>query len=161
DWARVTARITAGRRLLLAIDGKPAGEAPLHDFIARDPNDLMQVGADLGSRVVEGPALPQFVGRIEAVRLYSGEALEPGITPQMKTIDLNVGEAQEVELADGKKVRVKLLDLQESRDGLRSAVRKAEVKVELAGETVMLVSANYRLPVTVAGVQIDCPVTRG
>jgi arylsulfatase A-like enzyme len=74
DWVRVTARITAGRRLALAIDGKPAGEAPLHDFIARDPNDGMQVGADLGSRVIEGPALPQFVGRIAAVRLYSGEA---------------------------------------------------------------------------------------
>jgi hypothetical protein len=44
---------------------------------------------------------------------------------------------------------------------LRNAVRKAEVKVELAGEAVTLVSANYRLPVTVAGIQIDCPVTRG
>ena len=33
--------------------------------------------------------------------------------------------------------------------------------VEVDGEKVTLVSANYRLPVTVAGVQIDCPVTKG
>src|SRR5262249_34004087 len=36
-----------------------------------------------------------------------------------------------------------------------------EVTVEVAGQKVTLVSANYRLPVTVAGVQIDCPVTKG
>ena len=54
--------------------GKQAGEAPLPDFIARDPNDTMQLGADTGSRVIEGPPLPQFVGRIESVRIYSGEA---------------------------------------------------------------------------------------
>ncbi len=161
DWVRVSARITAGRWLQLTINDKPAGEAPLHDFLARDPSDAMQIGTDLGSRVVEGPALPQFVGRIESVRLYSGEAPQPTLTPPMRTIDLNVGEVQEVELADGKKVRIKLLDLQETSDSLRNAVRKAEVKVEVAGTTVTLVSANYRLPLTVAGVQIDCPITRG
>src|SRR5207249_9983138 len=42
-----------------------------------------------------------------------------------------------------------------------NAVRRAEVRVEVGGESVSLVSANYRLPVTVAGVQIDCPVTKG
>jgi murein DD-endopeptidase MepM/ murein hydrolase activator NlpD len=128
---------------------------------ASDPNEALQIGTDLGSRVVEGPALPQFIGRIKAARIYSGEAAQPVVTPPMRTIDLNVGESQEGELGDGKKVRVKLLDLQETRDGLRSAVRKAEVKVELAGEIVTLVSANYRLPVTVTGIQIDCPITRG
>jgi murein DD-endopeptidase MepM/ murein hydrolase activator NlpD len=79
----------------------------------------------------------------------------------MKVIDLNVGESQEVELANGKKVRVKLVDLQESRDELRSAVRRAEVRAEVDNMKVVLVSANYRLPVTIAGVQIDCPITRG
>jgi len=70
----VTAQVTADRRLRLSIDGKPAGEARLHDFIARDPNDGMQVGADTGSRVVEGRELTPFVGRIESARVYSGEA---------------------------------------------------------------------------------------
>lgn len=74
DWTRVTAKITADRRLLLAVDGKPAGEVRLPEFIARDPNDSMQIGADNGSRVVPGEPLPRFTGRIESVRLYSGEA---------------------------------------------------------------------------------------
>jgi murein DD-endopeptidase MepM/ murein hydrolase activator NlpD len=79
----------------------------------------------------------------------------------MRTLDLNVGEAQDVALANGQKVAVKLLGLNEARDDLRQAVRKAEVTVEVAGQQVALVSANYRLPVTVAGVQLDCPVTKG
>jgi murein DD-endopeptidase MepM/ murein hydrolase activator NlpD len=74
---------------------------------------------------------------------------------------MNVGESKEAQLAHGKKVIVKLLDVREARDGLRGAVRRAEVAVDVAGQKVTLVSANYRLPVTVAGVQVDCPVTRG
>jgi murein DD-endopeptidase MepM/ murein hydrolase activator NlpD len=85
----------------------------------------------------------------------------PTLASPLRTIDLNVGEAQQVELPGGKKVVVKLLDLHEVRDELRNAVRKADAAVEVAGERVSLVSANYRLPVTVGGVQIDCPVTRG
>jgi murein DD-endopeptidase MepM/ murein hydrolase activator NlpD len=86
---------------------------------------------------------------------------EPTVTPLVRTVDLRVGESQEVELAGGKKVTVKLLDLKETRDELRNAVRVAEATVEVNGKKVTLVSANYRLPVTVAGVQIDCPVTKG
>jgi murein DD-endopeptidase MepM/ murein hydrolase activator NlpD len=85
----------------------------------------------------------------------------PTLTPLVRTIDLNVGEAQEVELSDGNKVRVELLGLDEIRDDLRHAVRRAEVRVAVAGQKVTLVSANYRLPVPVAGVQIDCPITKG
>ena len=36
-----------------------------------------------------------------------------------------------------------------------------KVNVDVNGETVTLVSANYHLPVTIAGVQIDCPITKG
>ena len=35
------------------------------------------------------------------------------------------------------------------------------MQVEVAGQRVTLVSANYRLPVTVGSVQIDCPITGG
>lgn len=85
----------------------------------------------------------------------------PTITPLMQVADLNVGEAHEFELPGGKKATVKLLDLKETRDDLRQAVRKAEVTVDVNGQKVSLVSANYRLPITVAGVQIDCPITKG
>jgi hypothetical protein len=82
-------------------------------------------------------------------------------TPLVRVVELNVGELKEVELHDGSKATVVLLDLKEGRDDLRQAVRHAEVKVRVNGQTVMLICSMYRLPTTVAGVQIDCPVTRG
>ncbi len=89
------------------------------------------------------------------------EIPQPKLTPLHVTVDLNLGESQEVTLTSGKKVTVKVVDLDEQRDSLRGAVRKAEVKVLVDGKEVTLVSANYRLPATVGEVQIDCPVTRG
>jgi murein DD-endopeptidase MepM/ murein hydrolase activator NlpD len=76
-------------------------------------------------------------------------------------VDLNIGDTQEVTLSNGRKATVKLVDVSEQRDSLRNAVRRAEVKVEVNGRQVSLVSANYRLPVTVGDVQIDCPITIG
>lgn len=86
---------------------------------------------------------------------------EPTLSPPFRTVDLAKGESQEVTLEGGRKVVVKLLDVDERRDTMRGAVRRAEVKVQVSGEEVTLVSANYRLPVVVGDVQIDCPVTRG
>lgn len=74
DWTTVTARITAGKELVLLIDGKEVARGKLHAFIARDPANTMQIGTDTGSKVVEGKNLQNFVGLIESVRLYSGEA---------------------------------------------------------------------------------------
>lgn len=91
----------------------------------------------------------------------AAELPEPKLAPLHATADLNLGESQEVTLTNGKKVTVKVLDLMEQRDSLRGAVRKAEVKVLVDGKEVTLVSANYRLPVKVGEVQIDCPVTGG
>src|SRR5258706_7974269 len=76
------------------------------------------------------------------------ELPQPTFVPSHVAVDLNVGDSQEVTLSNGKKVRLKLLDLKEQRDSLRGAVRKAEVKVLVDGKEVTLVSANYRLPVT-------------
>src|SRR6185369_12364547 len=73
--------------------------------------------------------------------------------PLFRTVDLNRGEAQEVAFADGTKARIKLLEVEESRDPLRSAIRLARVKVEINGSAATLASGNYRLPATVAGVQ--------
>ncbi|HEX5105271.1 MAG TPA: peptidoglycan DD-metalloendopeptidase family protein, partial [Pirellulaceae bacterium] len=85
---------------------------------------------------------------------------EPTLASPFQAIDLNVGDSQEVSLA-GQKIRVKLLDLKEQRDSLRGAVRRGEVRVEVAGQTVTIVSATYHLPVKVGPVQIDCPITGG
>jgi len=84
----------------------------------------------------------------------------PTVPPLVRVVDLNVGQSQTVELASGKKVVVRLLGVRDRRDLLRDAVRKAEAQVEVDGQTVWLTSANYELPKTVGGVQIDCPITK-
>ena len=91
----------------------------------------------------------------------SAKPPRPTLQPLGRTIDLNVGESQEVKLCDGQRAHVKLFKLRETRDDLRHAIRRAEVQIEVNGQKLSLVSGNYRLPVSVAGVQIDCPVTRG
>lgn len=96
-----------------------------------------------------------FLGSLPAA------APEPTDKAIQQTIDLKIGEAQDVELVDGNKVRVKLLEVKEERDGFRNAIRGARVKVQVGRETVTLASANYHLPTTISGVQIDCPVTGG
>jgi len=83
------------------------------------------------------------------------------LTPLVRVADLDLGEAQTIALANGDSVAVKLIDLNEVRDNIRNAVRRATVNVEVAGKVVSLVSSTYHLPVTVGDVQIDCPVTQG
>lgn len=85
----------------------------------------------------------------------------PQDAPLVRTVDLDLGEAAEVVLWDGARAKVRLLTLDETRDDLCFAVRRACVKVDVNGEMVTLRSGNYELPVTAARVQIDCPVTRG
>lgn len=94
-----------------------------------------------------------------ATRVESAEG-QPKPT-LLRTVDLDVGESTEVVLADGTRATLRLVDLKENRDALRDAVRKAEITVEVNGEQVQLTSATYHLPTTVAGVRIDCPITRG
>jgi murein DD-endopeptidase MepM/ murein hydrolase activator NlpD len=78
-----------------------------------------------------------------------------------RAVDLDLNETQEVELADRTRVRVKLLTVDETRDAMRDAVRQARVSVEVNGKSLVLTSATYHLPVTFAGVRIDCPITKG
>lgn len=95
---------------------------------------------------------------LQRAAVAAGSSSSP---PLFRTVDLNRGESQEVALSNGAKIRVKLLEVEEIRDSLRSAVRDARVKVEVNGRAITLHSGNYHLPVTFAGVQIDCPVTQG
>src|SRR6478672_9024613 len=76
-------------------------------------------------------------------------------------VDLNIGEEQQVRLTNGETVTVKLIDVQDHRDSLRGAVRRSEVKAEVAGKTVTVGAGTYHLPVTVSKVRFDCPITRG
>ncbi len=86
---------------------------------------------------------------------------EPKLTPLVRVIDLNVGETVDVDLSDGSRARVKLVDLQETHDTVCFAVRQAAVTLEVNGQQAKLISGNYQLPQTVGNVQIDCSITKG
>ena len=101
--------------------------------------------------------LPGILPESEAL----GGLPAPKLKPLVAVADLNVGQSQTVDLCDGSQAMVKLLALKETRDDIRNAVRRAVATVEVNGRTVSLVSSTYRLPTTLAGVQIDCPVTKG
>jgi hypothetical protein len=72
-WTTVEARVTAQKKLELLVDGKVVANGPLPDFIADDPNDHMQIGADEGSPVIE-PLPPRFQGLIGRVTITRGES---------------------------------------------------------------------------------------
>src|SRR4029453_2526483 len=69
---------------------------------------------------------------VEAARLA---AASESASPLLRTVNLNRDESEEVNLSDGTKTRVKLLDVEETRDPLRAAVRQVRVKVEVNGQT--------------------------
>ncbi len=104
-----------------------------------------------------------YIVLVACMSLLLAESAEakPQIEPLVRVVDLKVGESQLVELCDGSKATVKLLDLKEKRDNIRGAVRVAQVKVEVNGKPITLNSATYHLPVTIAGVRIDCSITKG
>jgi murein DD-endopeptidase MepM/ murein hydrolase activator NlpD len=86
-------------------------------------------------------------------------AQAPPRAPLHQTIELNVGESADVVLRTGSKATVRLVRAEETRDRFRAAVREARVTIDVNGTQADLVCATYRLPVAVAGVQIDCPAT--
>ncbi len=86
---------------------------------------------------------------------------EDATAPLHKTVDIKIGETVSVELTDKSIARVRVIDLQETRDSVRNAIRRANVRLEINGVEGTLISGNYQLPKVINGVQIDCPATRG
>lgn len=124
-----------------------------------------EFSGSIGSRPAK--ALAEWaIGGLMMLAICLGSTLSaaapvPTLKPTLQIVDLAVGEAQEVTLPDGAKVVVKLLDLQEMRDTINRAVRLARVKILVDGHEVTLESGNYRLPVKIGRVQIDCSITKG
>ena len=73
DWTSVRADITL-QELSLSVNGTPPVREPLKGKIAKEPNDTLQIGDDLGSAVLGKGKPPAFRGLIESVRIYSGKA---------------------------------------------------------------------------------------
>ncbi|HZJ15611.1 MAG TPA: sulfatase-like hydrolase/transferase, partial [Chthoniobacteraceae bacterium] len=78
-WTHLTGVLDADGQLFLYIDGELSGTAKSNGLIARDPHDLMQIGADLGSPVLGDRKVANFNGLIASVRLFSGERLAKDI----------------------------------------------------------------------------------
>ncbi|MEO1983837.1 MAG: hypothetical protein ABGZ24_25275, partial [Fuerstiella sp.] len=72
------------------------------------------------------------------LQLYAADA--PALTPLVRVVDLTIGESTTVELCNGQKVDVRLVDLQETRDPIRQAVRSAMVTVQVDGEKITIES---------------------
>lgn len=73
------------------------------------------------------------------------EPSSSAVEPLVRVVDLDVGETTSVELCDGRRVDVELLELHETRDPIRQAVRSALVLVAVDG-----VTTTVRLHVHVA-----------
>ena len=80
--------------------------------------------------------------------------------PLFRAVDIDVGATERVQSSDGKSATVKLLSISEVRDKARAAIREARAEVEINGSHGALSCGNYRLPVTLGGVQVDCTVTK-
>jgi arylsulfatase A-like enzyme len=71
-WVTLHARIDA-KNASIDVDGQTPAQEHLKQPIRRQPNEGLQIGADLGSQVT-GQERPKFTGLIESVRIYSGLA---------------------------------------------------------------------------------------
>ncbi len=102
-------------------------------------------------------------GRVAGLVLVAPLALlcQTPAAPVMSTVDLDKGQRVDVKLHDGANAQIELLERTDTSDSVRGAVRNSRVRVRVNGSEIPLDCGNYRLPVTVAGVQIDCAVTKG
>lgn len=70
-WIKLTGIITADQQVELLINGRSVGKRA-GSFISKIPVDSMQIGADIGSQVIE-PVICNFAGLLESVKIYSGD----------------------------------------------------------------------------------------
>ncbi len=69
-WTHLAGVLTPERKLLLYVNGRLAGQAPARGFLARDPGEPMEIGADEGTGVGGYRAPLPFRGLIDEVRVY-------------------------------------------------------------------------------------------
>ena len=105
---------------------------------------------------------PQYTlaGWLDQIEQEHGHAPQP-CQPLLTTVDLNLGESQRLTLCNNQAVEVELINLTETCDEIRGAVRRSEVTVAIDGARGKLISATYHLPTVIGSVQIDCPITKG
>lgn len=104
---------------------------------------------------------PLFMCLLSSLLGYASGFAQDVREPLVRTVDLNLGETASVSLVDGSTAQLKLIRYEERLDSLRFAIRSSQVTLEVNGTRIQLQSGNYNLPITVFGVRIDCPITKG
>lgn len=75
-WTHLAATLDGGAKAHLYVNGREVGARQLPGFIAREPNEGLNIGADRGSQVAEYGTNAGYKGLIEGLTLYDG-VLEP------------------------------------------------------------------------------------
>jgi murein DD-endopeptidase MepM/ murein hydrolase activator NlpD len=114
--------------------------------------------AQSAARSPASAATSQPAGPKWTVVPATGAPWQEDLAPQHRTLDLNIGELQEVVLPDGYKAAVKLLSVETVSDDLRQAVRQTRVKLLVNGQEATISSAMYNLPQAAGGAAVDCPI---
>jgi hypothetical protein len=85
-WAHLAGVLTADKQLQVFVDGEVAATAPAGGFVAEEPVQAIEVGADAGSEGVgdyKGP-MP-FAGVIDQVRVYHGAVTAADVKKHFQT----------------------------------------------------------------------------
>jgi murein DD-endopeptidase MepM/ murein hydrolase activator NlpD len=74
--------------------------------------------------------------------------------------DLKVSESVTLDPGDGRERMITLREVREPKDAVRDRIREPSVVLDIDGEEVEVKAALYNLPQSVAGMRVDCAVTR-
>jgi hypothetical protein len=121
-------------------------------------------GVLAGTPVAAAEVRAAAVAELETAGLAPVEAV-------VREADLCIGDRRKVSLANGLEVELRLLSVRNRRDGVNGSLRSAAVEVEVtelleggavrAHGVATLEAGNYRLPVSLGPIQMDCSATAG
>jgi murein DD-endopeptidase MepM/ murein hydrolase activator NlpD len=80
---------------------------------------------------------------------------------KQRFVYLNIGEMTSFRLADGRLKWVRLVSVKEEKDAVIHLVRRAEVRLEVDGEPLVLPCAPYVLPIEKDGLRLQVDTTSG
>jgi hypothetical protein len=80
---------------------------------------------------------------------------------QQQIVGLDVGESYAFKLKSGDKRRVRVVSVQDHSDSVINLVRRSDVRVEIDGRPLDLVTTPYVMPTAIAGLRIQADTTSG
>ena len=75
--------------------------------------------------------------------------------------DLKVNKSVALDPGDGRERTITLREIREPKDAVRGTIREPSIVLDIDGEKVEIKAGLYNLPQSVAGMRVDCAVTRG